>query len=260
MIFDTHAHYDDEAYNEDRDELIKSLPENGVSNVVNISATLGGIKESLKLSEKYDMIYAALGVHPEGISELSDDEIKNITKLCIDNAVYSGGKVAAVGEIGLDHSYEDLDRALQVKWFEAQLDMAKKVNLPVVIHSRDAAEETYEVMKSNKCEDIGGIVHCFSYSKEMAKKFLDMGFYIGVGGVLTFKNARKLVEACEYIPLENIVLETDCPYLCPSPFRGQRNDSTMIKYVSEKLGEIKNLSPGEVEDITELNARRVYRL
>ncbi|MCR4789366.1 MAG: TatD family hydrolase [Lachnospiraceae bacterium] len=258
MIFDTHAHYDDKAFDEDRDVLIGSLLSNGVGNVVNISATVESCYDTLALTEKYDFFYGALGVHPEGLTELDEEKLEKIKALCIDNSVHKGGKIVAVGEIGLDYSYDEPPKDLQIRWFKAQLEMAGEVGLPVVIHSRDAAKDTYDIMAAAHCENIGGIVHCYSYSKEMAKQFLDMGFYIGIGGVLTFKNARKLVEVCEYLPMDRIVLETDCPYLSPMPFRGQRNDSTRLSYVVQKLADIKGIDEREVTDITETNARRVY--
>ena len=258
MIFDTHAHYDDPSFDEDREELIRSFPEKGVCNAVNISATVDSVYDTIELTKKYDILFGALGVHPEGLSELTDDVLLDIKKLCIENAVYNGGKIVAVGEIGLDYSYDDHDKALQKKWFEAQLEMAREVKLPVVIHSRDAAKDTYDIMADKNCAEIGGIVHCYSYSKEIAAKFLDMGFYFGIGGVLTFKNAKKLVEVCEYLPLESIVLETDSPYLSPDPFRGKRNDSSMIKYVAQKLSLIKGMDTEQILRVTRNNALKVY--
>lgn len=258
MIFDTHAHYDDESYDTDREELIRSLPDNGVGTVVNISATVASCYDTLELTQKYEHVYGALGVHPEGLCDIDEETLDKIRELCIGNSIKNGGKIVAVGEIGLDYSYDVIDKELQHKWFKAQLRMASEVKLPVVIHSRDAAQDTYDIMKSMECDRIGGIVHCYSYSKEMAERFLDMGFYIGIGGVLTFKNARKLVEVCEFLPMDRIVLETDCPYLSPVPFRGERNDSTRIRYVAQKLSEIKGIPESEVIKITEENANRVY--
>ena len=257
MIFDTHAHYDDESFDSDRDELINSLYDNGVGTVVNISATVKSCYDTLELTQKYQHFYGALGVHPEGLDDLNEEVLEKIKRLCLENSVKNGGRIVAVGETGLEYSY-DIDRDLQKKWFRAQIKMASEVGLPVVIHSRDAAKDTYDIMSETGCDRIGGIVHCYSYSKEMAQQFIDMGFYIGVGGVLTFKNAKKLVEVCEYIPLDRIVLETDCPYLSPMPYRGQRNDSTRIIYVAEKLAQIKGISTEEVINMTEENANRVY--
>ncbi len=257
MIFDTHAHYDDESFDPDRDELIKSLFDNGVGTVVNISATVKSCYDTLRLTREYEHFYGALGVHPEGLDDLNEETLEKIKTLCLENSIQKGGKIVAVGETGLDYSY-DIDKDFQKKWFRAQIKMALETGLPLVIHSRDAAKDTYDIMSETGCDRTGGIVHCYSYSREMAEQFLEMGFYIGVGGILTFKNARKLVEVCEHIPLERIVLETDCPYLSPMPFRGERNDSTRIIYVAEKLAEIKGISTREIIEVTEENANRVY--
>ena len=260
MIIDTHAHYDDQAFDEDRNELLLGLKEKGVELVVNASAELRECDETIKLTHKYDFIYGMLGVHPEMVKELDDDKLSYIKELCNKEKIDNGGKIVAVGEIGLDYYYEGADKELQKKWFIAQLNMAREVLLPVNIHSRDAAADTLEIMKAQKADEIGGIVHCYSYSVEMAREFLNMGFLFGIGGVVTFKNARKLVEAVEYIPIENIVLETDAPYLAPTPNRGTRNDSSQIKYVVEKIAELKKLSVEEVLKITNDNAKRIYRI
>ena len=219
MIFDTHAHYDDEAFDQDRDTLLEGLREAGIGAVTNVAASLDSCKSTLALAKKYNWMYAALGVHPSETAELSEDGIEWIRQQCMNP------KVKAVGEIGLDYYWEEPGHAIQKQWFEAQLDLAREVKLPVVIHSREAAKDTLDIMKAKKAGDMGGVIHCFSYTKEMVREYLDMGFYLGIGGVLTFKNAKKLVEVVEYAPLSSLVLETDCPYLAPVPNRGTRNSS-----------------------------------
>ena len=254
MIFDTHAHYDDEQFDIDRDSLLMSMKENGIGTIVNIGANLASSKTTLELAHKYDFIYGAVGVHPSDSAELSDDNFDRIRQMCADE------KCVAIGEIGLDYYWPEPDHEIQKKWFVRQLDLAREVKLPVVIHSRDAAADTVEVLKDNNAGDIGGVVHCFSYSKEVATLCVKMGFYIGVGGVLTFKNGKKMKEVVSEIPIEKIILETDCPYLAPEPNRGKRNSSLNLPYVVKAMAEIKGISEEEVIDITERNARDMYRL
>ena len=254
MIFDTHAHYDDEAFDEDRDGLLSSMAAQGIAKIVNIGSSFEANQKTLKLAQEYDFIKAAFGIHPEFADQLNEENFKRIEELCrLDECV-------AVGEIGLDCYWPEPDVSIQRPWFERQMDLARRIGKPIVVHSRDAAQETYEMMKAAGAGDIGGVVHCFSYSKEMARLFVDMGFYIGVGGVITFKNGKKLKEVVEYIPLEHIVLETDCPYLAPVPFRGKRNSSLLLPHVVEVISEIKGISREEVERITWNNAHKLYRL
>lgn len=252
MMIDTHAHYDDKAFDEDRREVLESMAGEGVGRIVNIGSSLGACKRTIQLMEEYDFVYGALGVHPTDSGELTDRDIEWLRKNC------ALEKCVAVGEIGLDYYWDEPERDIQKKWFVRQLELAKEVKLPVVIHSRDAAQDTVDIMKAQKAQEIGGVVHCYSYSKELAKTFLDMGYYFGVGGVVTFNNGRKLKEVVEYLPLERIVIETDCPYLAPVPFRGKRNDSRKLPYVINQIAEIKNLSPEEVEKITMQNAYNLY--
>lgn len=254
MIFDTHTHYDDEAFEEDRDALISSLPANNVGLVVNVGASLSSCRETLRMSEKYPFVYGAIGVHPSETAELNEENFLQLFEMT------KHEKCVAIGEIGLDYYWPEPDRETQKFWFKRQLQMAGERNLPVVIHSRDAAEDTITVMKDMHAEEIGGVIHCFSYTRETAEIFLKMGFYFGIGGVITFKNARKIKEAVEKIPLERIVLETDCPYLAPVPFRGKRNSSLNIPYMIEEIARIKKVSPGEVEEITWENAHKLYRM
>ena len=255
MIFETHAHYDDEKFDEDRVELLSHLlRENNIGNIVNVGATFRGCKDSIKLAEEYDNVYAAIGIHPEEIDEINEDVINWLKE----NS--SNPKVVAIGEIGLDYYWvkEPEQRAKQRLWFDRQMDLALELNLPVIIHSRDAAEDTLNTIIRYNTQGLKGIVHCYSYSKEIAMEYVKMGWYIGVGGVVTFKNGRKLVETVEAIPIENIVLETDCPYMAPVPHRGERNSSIYLSHVAEKVAELKGLSVKEVEDITYENALRVY--
>lgn len=254
MIFETHAHYDDDAFDEDRDGLLAGMPEQGIGRIVNIGADMKSSANSVALAEKYPYVYAAVGVHPsdvEGITEKDMDQL--ITWAAMD-------KVVAIGEIGLDYHYEEPARELQHKWFCRQMEIAGQVGLPIVVHSRDAAKDTLDTMLEMGAGDIGGVIHCYSYTKEFAREFLNLDYYIGIGGVLTFSNAKKLKEAAEYIPIDHIVLETDSPYLAPVPNRGKRNSSLNLPYVVQALAEIKGMTAQEIEDITWDNAKRLYRM
>ena len=254
MIFDTHAHYDDKAFDEDRDVLLSGMREQGIGRIVNIGSSFDANEVTRKLTERYDFMKAAFGIHPEFAAELNEENFKRVEELCRMDCCL------AVGEIGLDYYWPEPDPEIQKPWFQRQMDLARRIGKPIVVHSRDAAQDTYEMMKAANAHDIGGVVHCFSYSKEMAKQFVDMNFYIGVGGVVTFKNSKKLKEVVEYIPLEHIVLETDCPYLAPTPYRGKRNSSLLLPYVVEAISEIKGISREEVECVTWDNAHKLYRL
>lgn len=254
MIFETHAHYDDESFNDDREALIRSLPEKGIGRIINVGASIETTKTTLELAAKYDYIYAAVGVHPSDISGLNEETfawLKEQTSL---------PKTVAIGEIGLDY-YWDKEPEIQAKqryWFVRQLALAQQADLPVIIHSRDAAEDTMKIMEKAYEDGIKGVIHCYSYSPEMAQEYVKMGYFIGVGGVVTFKNAKKLVKTVEMIPLSSIVLETDCPYMAPEPHRGTRNDSRNIPYVIAKIAEIKGVSVEEVEQTTRENAFALF--
>lgn len=254
MIFDSHAHYDDEAFEEDRQELLSSMKENGVGRIVNVGASLESSESSVALAETYDFIYAAVGVHPSDTGKLYEENYKRLCELM------KHEKVVAVGEIGLDYYWDEPEREIQKKWFVRQLYTATELKKPIIIHSRDAAKDTLDIMKTEACWENGGVIHCFSYSVEMAREYLSRGFYLGIGGVLTFQNAKKLREVAEYAPIEQIVIETDCPYLAPVPNRGKRNSSLNLPYVVEKLAEIKQMSREEVETITFENAKKLYGL
>ena len=254
MIFETHAHYDDEAFDEDRDQLLTSLKDNGIEAVVNIGASIQTTKNTLALMEKYPFVYGAVGVHPNETAELNEDLMNWLEH------VSRKPKVVAIGEIGLDYYWDEPERDVQKLWFVRQLELARKVGLPVVIHSRDAAKDTLDLMKAEKAGEIGGVIHCFSYGVEMAREYLDMGFFLGIGGVVTFNNGKKLKEVVEYMPLDRIVLETDCPYLSPVPFRGKRNSSLNLPYVVKAISQLKGVPEEEVIAVTNANAKKMYRL
>jgi len=254
MIFDTHAHFDDEAFDQDRYDLLASMRENGIHRIVNSGASKESNLLTKKLATDFDFVWASFGLHPTYAKNWTDGYCKELENLC------KWERCVAVGEIGLDYYWDDSTPDEQKLCFEAQMDLAKKVGKPIVVHSRDAAQDTYDIMKAAHAEELGGTIHCFSYGKEMAKLFVDMGFYIGVGGVVTFKNSRKLKETVAYLPLEQIVLETDCPYLAPTPYRGKRNDSSMLHYVVQEISDIKGVSKEVVEEITWKNALKLYRL
>ena len=253
MIFDTHAHYDDAAFDEDRDELLSSFVENNIGCVIDVASDAASIEKVTKIAHEYPFVYEAVGIHPDEIYGITEDLLKRITVLCKDE------KTVAVGEIGLDYYRIKENRKEQIYWFERFADLARTEKLPIIIHSREAAEDTLDTIKRIKPGDTGAVMHCYSYSKEMAKQLLDMGLYFGIGGVATFKNARKLIETIEYIPMSSILLETDCPYLAPVPFRGKRNCSLYIPYVVKKIAQIKNISEEEVMNITFDNALRLFK-
>lgn len=253
MIFESHAHYDDEAFNEDRDRLLSSMRDNGVEYIVNVSADFESIDPIYELTQKYDFVYGTVGVHPGAAKNMTQERFEYLKKAALRD------KVVAIGEIGLDYYWEkeEVQKATQKEWFVKQLQLAKDVNKPVIIHSREAAADTLDIMKQ-EWADRKAVIHCYSYSAEMAKIYVKMGYYFGIGGVLTYKNARTLVETVEYVPIEQLLLETDCPYLSPVPNRGKRNDSSNLRFVAEKIAEIKNMSYDAVVEITEQNAKRFF--
>ena len=257
MIFDTHTHYDDEQFEEDREALLLSLAPNGVGAIANMGASMRGAKESVALAKRYSFAYAAVGIHPDHAKELNEAEFEVLRRLAAED------KVVAIGEIGLDYYWDATEREQQKYWFRRQLTLAHEKDLPVVIHSREAAADTLEIIKEAylaSAKTLTGVIHCFSYGVELAREYVAMGFYLGVGGVATFKNGRKLKEVIEAVPLEQIVLETDCPYLAPVPFRGKRNSSELLSYVVKAIAELKGISEEEVERITWENACRLYRI
>ena len=251
MIFDTHAHYDDEQFNEDRVELLNSMEEQGVGTIVNVSAAYNSCRKVIALAKEYPFVYAAVGIHPDEVGSLNEETFAQMKEL------FKEEKVVAVGEIGLDYYWDNEPREVQKKWFIRQLELARELDLPVLIHSREAAADTMEIMREHG-QGLRGIIHCYSYSLEMAKEYVKMGYYIGIGGVVTFKNAKKLKQVVQEIPLESIVLETDCPYLAPVPYRGKRNSSLYIHYVAEKLAAVKGISVEEIESATYENAKKCF--
>ena len=260
MIFDTHAHYDDKAFDEDREEMLASLPENGIGNVVNVCASINSLRRIIPLTEKYPYVWGAAGVHPDYAEEMTEEMLEEIRK------VLQHEKIRAVGEIGLDYYWhkEPENHKRQQEMFRAQMDIAREEKIPFMIHSRDAAEDTLEILVEyfgkDTPDECPGVMHCYSYSKETAEILLKTGLYFGIGAVVTYKNAKKLARAVEAIPMDRIVLETDYPYLAPDPYRGKRNYSGYLTRVVERIAELKGITPEEVAKVTWNNACRLYRL
>ena len=253
MLFDTHAHLDDRAFDDDRQALLENLPVQGLTLVMNPGCSLESSRNAVKLANSYDYIYAAVGSHPDVADEVNEEALAEYRNLCRENE-----KVKAIGEIGLDYHYEDIPRELQKKAFIAQMELARELDLPVIVHEREAHEDGMNIVRS--FPTVRGVFHCYSGSAEMARQLVDMGWYIGFTGVLTFKNARKAVEVAASIPLERIVIETDCPYMAPDPFRGKRNDPGKIYRMAEKLAQIRGLTVEEIQRITTENGKRLYRI
>ena len=253
MLFDTHAHMDDRAFHEDREQLLRSLPEQGIALVMNPGCSLESSRNVCKLAQQYDYIYGAVGSHPDVADEVTDSVIDEYRQLCRENP-----KIKAIGEIGLDYYYDDIPREIQLKAFRAQMALARELDLPVIVHERDAHEDGMKIVA--EFPEVKGVFHCYSGSAEMAKWLIARGWYIGFTGVLTFKNARKAVEVAAAIPLDRIVLETDCPYMSPEPFRGKRNDPGKLYRMAEKLAEIRGLTVEEIHAITMENGKRLYRM
>ena len=254
MIFETHAHYDDERFDEDRESILHEMLSSNIDTIVNVGASFDGCVKSIELAHKYDRIYAAIGIHPSEIKDYTEDTKQYI----LHNA--NDPKVVAIGEIGLDYYWdkEESVQSAQRQVFRDQLKIARDTNLPIIVHSRDAAKDTMDIIKEAKDYGLTGVIHCFSNSLEMAREYVKMGYYIGVGGVVTFKNSKTLKEVVEGIDLEHIVIETDCPYMAPEPHRGKRNMSPYLVHVAEKLAELKGVTPEEVMRITLDNAYRLY--
>ena len=253
MLFDTHAHMDDQAFDADRAELLAALPSQGIQLLMNPGCSLASSYNTSRLSQEYDYIYAAVGSHPDVADEVNEEVLEEYRKLCKLNP-----KIKAIGEIGLDYHYEDIPREIQLKAFRMQMELARELKLPVIVHEREAHEDGMAVV--NEFPDVTGVFHCYSGSAEMAKELVKKGWYIGFTGVLTFKNARKAIEVASSIPLDRIVLETDCPYMSPEPFRGKRNDPGKLYRMAEKLAEVRGLTVEEIHAITTENGKRLYRL
>lgn len=250
-IFDTHSHYDDERFNDDRAELLINANKNGVTNIVTCGCDIETTEISKKLAEEFDFLYFASGFHPECLEGASLSGLEVIEEFA------KHEKCVAIGEIGLDYHWMSSSKEVQKEFFTEQINLAKKLNLPVIVHDREAHGDTLDILKATKPN---GVVHCFSGSVEMAKEIIKLGMYIGLNGVVTFKNARKSLEVVNEIPLDRLVLETDCPYLAPEPHRGKRNDSTYIPFIAQRIGEVLGKSAQEILDITAENAKRLYNL
>ena len=253
MLFDTHAHMDDHAFDEDRAQLLLDLLDQQIALLMNPACSLESSYNAVKLANEYDYIYAAVGSHPDVADEVNEEVLESYRKLCAENS-----KVKAIGEIGLDYYYEDIPREVQKNAFRAQMALAQELDLPVIVHEREAHEDGMTIVK--EFPTVKGVFHCYSGSAEMARQLVELGWYIGFTGVLTFKNARKAVEVAASIPLERIVLETDCPYMAPDPFRGKRNDPGKLYRMAEKLAEIRGISVEEIHRITVENGKRLYRI
>ena len=253
MLFDTHAHMDDHAFDADREELLTNLPGQGIALLMNPGCSLESSRNASRLSQTYDYIYAAVGSHPDVADEVNEEVLAEYRKLCKQNP-----KIKAIGEIGLDYHYEDIPRDIQKKAFRAQMALAAELNLPVIVHERDAHEDGMAIVR--EFPTVKGVFHCYSGSAEMARQLVDLGWYIGFTGVLTFKNARKALEVAASIPLDRLVLETDCPYMAPEPFRGKRNDPGKLYRMAEKLAEIRGMTAEEIHAITVENGKRLYRM
>ena len=253
MLFDTHAHMDDRAFDADRQELLTNLPNQQIALLMNPGCSLESSRNASQLSQRYDYIYAAVGSHPDAADEVNEEVLEQYRELCKQNP-----KIKAIGEIGLDYHYEDIPRDIQKKAFRAQMALAAELDLPVIVHERDAHEDGMAIVR--EFPNVKGVFHCYSGSAEMAKQLVDMGWYIGFTGVLTFKNARKALEVASSIPLDRLVLETDCPYMAPEPFRGKRNDPGKLYRMAEKLAELRGLTVEEIHAITVENGRRLYRI
>lgn len=251
MLFDTHAHMDDRAFDPDREALLEQLPEEGIRLLMNPGCSLASSVAASALANQYDYIYAAVGSHPDAASEVSEETLNAYRRLCGSNS-----KIRAIGEIGLDYHYEDIPRDIQQKAFRAQLALAKELGLPVIVHEREAHQDGLRII--GEFPEVTGVFHCFSGSAEMAMELVSRGWYIGFTGVLTFKNARRAVEAAGKIPLDRIVLETDCPYMSPEPFRGRRNDPGKLYRMAEALASIRGLPVAEIQRITLENGCRLY--
>lgn len=253
MIIDTHAHYDDGQFDADRDELLSRMQEAGIGLIVNAGSTTDSWDRIRELTERYPFVYGAIGVHPDETGALDEEQFSRMGQML------DMEKIVAVGEIGLDYYWDKENHDMQKKWFIRQLELARSKEMPVIIHSREAAADTMDIMREHAA-GMRAVIHCYSYSAEMAREYVKMGYYIGIGGVVTFKNARKLKDVVQEIPLDSIVLETDCPYLAPEPYRGKRNSSLYLPRVAEKIAELKGVSVEEVTAQTERNARDLYGL
>ena len=252
FLFDSHAHLNDPAFDPDREELMNGLAAKGVGLVMNAGCSLASSRDIVDMTAKYPWLYGSVGSHPDSADEVNEEVIEQYRKLC------QNEKIKAIGEIGLDYYYEDIPRDIQQKAFRMQMQLAKETDMPVIIHEREAHDDGMRIVK--EFPGVTGVFHCYSGSAEMARQLVKMGWYIGFTGVLTFKNARKAVETAASIPLDRIVIETDCPFMAPEPFRGKRNDPGYLYRMAERLAEIRGITPEEAAIATTENAKRLYRI
>ncbi len=252
MLFDTHAHYYDQQYDEDREETLERAKEKGVGLILTASSDVASSIESVTLAQNHDMIYAAVGVHPHNVIDLNNNIISALT----DFASYP--KVVAIGEIGLDYFYDNSPREAQKIWFAKQISLARNVKKPIIVHDRDAHEDTLDILKSENAKEVGGVLHCFTGSIEMARELMGLGFMISIAGPVTFKNANRLLDVVKFVPEDMLLIETDSPYLAPEPHRGKRNESAYVKLIAEKIAKIKGKSLDYIADITTSNAKRLF--
>lgn len=253
MIFDSHSHYDDQAFDEDRDKVLLGLHDRNVGDVVAAASSFESLQKIHDICSRFSFVHPAYGIHPENALDLTEDAKVRLEELIVQD------KPVAIGEIGLDYYWGEPSKEVQREAFLYQLELAKRVNLPIIVHAREAAEETFEMIKSVN-PDKKGVIHCFSSSYEMAVKYINMGYYIGIGGVVTFKNSAKLKDIATRIPLKYILIETDCPYMAPVPHRGKRNDSGLLIHVAEEIASLRGITASEVIDATDKNARRLFNL
>lgn len=254
MLFDSHAHYDDNKFDQDRQDVIEKVRQSGVAFIVNAASNIPSSIDSIALSQEYEFIYAAVGVHPQDVEGMND----NVISMLADFA--QEPKVVAIGEIGLDYHYDDVPKPLQKHWFARQISLARELKLPIIIHDRESHEDILKIVKKEKAKEVGGVFHCFSGSAEMAREVLDNNFYISIGGVATFKNAKKIVDVIRAVPSDRLLIETDSPYLAPEPFRGTRNDSSYIRYTAMKVAEIREDSFENIARVTCENAKRLFNI
>ena len=262
-IFDTHAHYDDEAFDADREDVFAQFPAAGIGRVVDPGSTRESLARIAALAQQYPFLYGALGIHPSECADMTEEWIGDIRALLFapqGAAPIHNPKIAAIGEIGLDYHWDDPPRGLQQQWFRRQIRLAQEENLPIIVHSRDAAADTLQILKEENAAKTGAVIHCYSYSAELAQEFIKLGFYIGIGGVVTFKNGRKMKETAAAVPMDRILLETDSPYLAPVPYRGKRNCSLYLPHVVSAIAQIRDMPEEEVIAQTQINAERFYRL
>lgn len=253
-MIETHAHLDSERYDEDRDSVIKEAFNNGITRIINISSDSSSLEKVKTMGETYEQIFISVGIQPHSACEMNG----NILELI--KSMVKGKKVVAIGETGLDYHYNFSLPEVQRQVFREQIKLAVKENLPLVIHTREAFDDTLNILREEKASNTGGVIHCFTEDLNSGKTFTDMGFYIGIGGAVTFKNTKMLQEAVKEIPLEKIILETDCPYMTPAPYRGKRNEPSYLRFIAEKIAGLKKITIEEVKEVTEKNAINLFRL